>query len=55
MIEKLLKNSIREYRKPALLTSLFVVLEVIMDVIIPLVIGQIINLVQKQEIGRAHV
>ena len=48
MIEKLLKNSIREYRKPAFLTSLFVVLEVIMDVIIPLVIGQIINLVQKQ-------
>ena len=48
MIEKLLKNSIREYRKPALLTSLFVVLEVIMDVIIPLVIGKIINLVQNQ-------
>lgn len=48
MIEKLLKKSIREYRKPAFLTSFFVVLEVIMDVIIPMVIGRIINLVQNQ-------
>lgn len=49
MIEKLLKKSVREYRKPAFLTSFFVVIEVILDVIIPMVIGKIITLVQNQE------
>lgn len=48
MIEKLLKKSVREYKRPAYLTSFFVVLEVIMDVIIPMVIGKIISLVQSE-------
>ena len=42
MIKRLLK-SVREFKKDALLTPLFVVLEVVMEVIIPLVMARLID------------
>ena len=42
MIKRLLK-SVREFKKDALLTPFFVVLEVVMEVIIPLVMALLID------------
>ena len=42
MIKRLLK-SVREFKKDALLTPFFVVLEVVMEVIIPLVMARLID------------
>ena len=43
MVKKLL-NSVREYKKPSLLSPLFITLEVIMEVIIPLLMARLIDL-----------
>lgn len=40
---KTLKKSIREYKLPAILTSIFVILEVIMEVIIPYLMAELID------------
>ena len=42
MIKRLLK-SVREFKKDALLTPFFVVLEVVMEVIIPMVMALLID------------
>lgn len=42
MVKKLL-NSVREYKKPSLLSPLFITLEVIMEVIIPLLMARLID------------
>ena len=42
MIKRLLK-SVREYKKPALLTPLFVAAEVGMEVIIPILMARMID------------
>ena len=42
MIKRLLK-SVREFKKDALLTPFFVVLEVVMEVIIPLIMALLID------------
>ena len=41
MVKQLLK-SVREFKKDALLTPLFVVLEVVMEVLIPFVMAELI-------------
>lgn len=43
---KMLAKSIREYKKPALITPVFVILEVILDCIIPFIIAQLVNLIR---------
>ena len=43
MIKKL-SHYIKEYKKPAIFTSMFVVLEVLMDVIIPMLMAKIIDI-----------
>jgi len=48
MIKKLAK-SIREYKKPAILTSLFVSLEVILDVLIPYFMADLIESVRGEK------
>lgn len=40
---KVLKKSIREYKKPALLSPFFVSLEVILDVLIPIIMAKVID------------
>ena len=40
---KTLGKSVREYKKPAILTPIFVTLEVIMEVIIPLLMAELID------------
>ena len=42
MIKTLLK-SVREFKKDALLTPLFVVLEVVMEVVIPFIMAELID------------
>ena len=51
MISKLLR-SVREFKKDALLTPLFVVLEVVMEVVIPAVMAKLIDLgIDRQDMG----
>ena len=40
---KILGKSVREYKKPALLTPLLVTLEVVMEVVIPLLMANLID------------
>lgn len=42
MIKKL-SNSVREYKKEAIKTSFFVIIEIILDVLIPIVMGLYYN------------
>ncbi len=48
MIKKLAK-SIREYKTPSLLTSLFVFFEVVLEVLIPYIMAYLINLINVEE------
>ena len=43
---KTLAKSIREYKKPALLTPVFVIIEVILDCIIPFIIAELVNVIK---------
>lgn len=43
---KTLAKSIREYKKPALLTPVFVIIEVILDCIIPFTIAELVNVIK---------
>lgn len=43
---KMLAKSIREYKMPALITPVFVILEVILDCIIPFIIARLVNLIR---------
>lgn len=43
---KLLAKSIREYKKPALITPVFVILEVLLDCVIPFIIADLVNSVR---------
>lgn len=45
MIKKL-SESIREYKKPSILTLIFIVLEVVIEVLIPFITAQLINLIK---------
>ena len=42
MIKKL-SNSVREYKKEAIKTSFFVIIEIILDVLIPIVMGLLVD------------
>ena len=42
----MLAKSIREYKKPAIITPFFVVLEVILDCIIPFIIADLVNTIR---------
>lgn len=43
---RMLAKSIREYKKPALITPVFVILEVVLDCIIPFIIAKLVNLIK---------
>ncbi len=40
---KMLAKSVREYKKPAIITPVFVILEVVLDCIIPFIIADLVN------------
>ena len=50
---KVLKKSIREYKKASILTPLFVALEVVMECLIPLLMSYILG--RAQEISLIHI
>ena len=43
---KTLAKSVREYKKPALITPIFVIFEVVLDCIIPFIIADLVNTIQ---------
>ena len=43
---KMLAKSIREYKKPAIITPFFVILEVVLDCIIPFIIADLVNTIR---------
>lgn len=43
---KMLAKSVREYKKPAIITPFFVILEVILDCIIPFIIADLVNTIR---------
>ena len=43
---KILARSIREYKKPAILTPILVIVEVILECIIPFIIANLVNQMQ---------
>ena len=48
MLRKLLK-SVREYKRPSLLTMVFVALEVVIDCIIPFLVAETVNAISRDE------
>ena len=52
---KTLAKSVREYKKPALITPIFVIFEVVLDCIIPFIIADLVNTIQAGDAEMGYI